>query len=84
MAGLPGNRARVGVGPPLSASGASSGLMGIALVPIRLPPWSLIVAPEGVQYGYKIAKGEKLDAEIDLPTHQVDATNVDEWLGKGF
>ena len=42
------------------------------------------VAPEGVQYGYKIAKGEKLDKEIVLPTHQVDATNVDEWIGKGF
>ena len=42
------------------------------------------VAPEGVQYGYKVAKGEKLDKEIVLPTHQVDATNVDEWIGKGF
>ena len=43
------------------------------------------VAPEGVQYGYKVAKGEQLDPEeVVLPTHQVDATNVDEWLGKGF
>ncbi|GLS33671.1 monosaccharide ABC transporter substrate-binding protein, CUT2 family [Mesorhizobium albiziae] len=42
------------------------------------------VAPEGVQYGYKVAKGEKLDKEIVLPTHQVDATNVDDWIGKGF
>ena len=42
------------------------------------------VAPEGVQYGYKVAKGEKLDKEIVLPTHQVDATNVDEFIGKGF
>jgi ribose transport system substrate-binding protein len=42
------------------------------------------VAPEGVQYGYKIAKGEKLDKEIVLPTHQVDAANVDQWVGKGF
>lgn len=42
------------------------------------------VAPEGVQYGYKVAKGEKLDKEIVLPTHQVDATNVDQWIGKGF
>jgi ribose transport system substrate-binding protein len=42
------------------------------------------VAPEGVQYGYKIATGEKLDKEIILPTHQVDATNVDQWIGKGF
>lgn len=42
------------------------------------------VAPEGIQYGYKIAKGEKLDKEIVLPTHQVDASNVDQFLGKGF
>ena len=42
------------------------------------------VAPEGVQYGYKIAKGEKLEKEIVLPTHQVDAGNVDQWIGKGF
>ena len=42
------------------------------------------VAPEGIQYGYKIAKGETLDKEIVLPTHQIDATNVDEWIGKGF
>jgi ribose transport system substrate-binding protein len=42
------------------------------------------VAPEGVQYGYKVAKGEKLDSEIILPTHQVDASNVDDFLGKGF
>jgi ribose transport system substrate-binding protein len=42
------------------------------------------VAPEGVQYAYKVAKGEKLDEEIVLPTHQVDASNVDQFLGKGF
>jgi ribose transport system substrate-binding protein len=42
------------------------------------------VAPEGVQYGYKIAKGEQLDKEIVLPTHQVDSGNVDQFLGKGF
>jgi ribose transport system substrate-binding protein len=42
------------------------------------------VAPEGVQYGYRIARGEKLDKEIVLPTHQVDASNVEQWIGKGF
>lgn len=42
------------------------------------------VAPEGIQYGYKVAKGEKLDKEIVLPTHQIDASNVDQWIGKGF
>ena len=47
-------------------------------------PKTVMVAPEGVQYGYRIARGEKLDKEIVLPTHQVDASNVDEWIGKGF
>lgn len=42
------------------------------------------VAPEGIQYGYKVAKGEKLDKEIVLPTYQIDASNVDQWIGKGF
>ena len=42
------------------------------------------VAPEGIQYGYKVATGETLPVEIVLPTHQVDQTNVEEWLGKGF
>jgi ribose transport system substrate-binding protein len=42
------------------------------------------VAPEGIQYGYKIARGEKLEKEIVLPTHQVDESNVDQFLGKGF
>ena len=42
------------------------------------------VAPEGVQYGYKVAKGEPIETEIVLPTHQVDASNVEQFLGKGF
>ena len=42
------------------------------------------VAPEGIQYGYKISKGEKLDKEIVLPTHQVDSSHVAAFLGKGF
>jgi ribose transport system substrate-binding protein len=42
------------------------------------------VAPEGIQYGYKVAKGEELPAEIVLPTHQVDSSNVADFLGKGF
>jgi ribose transport system substrate-binding protein len=42
------------------------------------------VAPEGIQYGYKVAKGEELPTEIVLPTHQVDASNVADFLGKGF
>jgi len=42
------------------------------------------VAPEGIQYGYKVAMGEELPKEVVLPTHQVDATNVDDFIGKGF
>lgn len=42
------------------------------------------VAPEGVQYAYKIAKGEKLPTEIVLESKQVDASNVDKFLGTGF
>jgi ribose transport system substrate-binding protein len=42
------------------------------------------VAPEGVQYAHKIAKGETFPQEIVLETKQVDASNVDEFLGTGF
>src|SRR5262245_58830715 len=41
MAGLPGRRAWVGVGPPLSWSGPSLGSMGVAVVPTWLPFWPL-------------------------------------------
>lgn len=42
------------------------------------------VAPEGVQYAYRIAKGETFPQEIVLETRQVDASNIDEFLGTGF
>ena len=42
------------------------------------------VAPEGVQYGYKVAKGEKLDKEIILPTHQVDLDQRRRMAGQGL
>ena len=42
------------------------------------------VAPEGVQYAHKIAKGETFAPEIMLETKQVDASNVDQFLGIGF
>jgi ribose transport system substrate-binding protein len=42
------------------------------------------VAPEGIQYGYRIAKGEKLPKEIVLETKQVDASNINAFLGTGF
>ena len=48
MAGLPGKRASVLIGPPLFWSGPSSGLIGAAAVPIWLPLTPLIspVMPE--------------------------------------
>ena len=38
------------------------------------------VAPEGIE----VAKGEEVPKEIILPGKQVDASNIDEMLGKGF
>ncbi|PWT81948.1 MAG: ribose ABC transporter substrate-binding protein [Acidobacteria bacterium] len=42
------------------------------------------VAPEGVEIAYKLAKGETVPAVTILPSQRVDATNVDQFLGKGF
>jgi ribose transport system substrate-binding protein len=41
-------------------------------------------APEGVEYAYKIAKGEQVPARVVLKSARVDASNVDQYLGKGF
>jgi ribose transport system substrate-binding protein len=41
-------------------------------------------APEGIIYAYKVAKGESIPKYIQLESQQVDATNVDQFLGKGF
>lgn len=41
-------------------------------------------APEGIQYAYKLAKGEEIPSEIVLNNQPIDAANVDEWIGKGF
>lgn len=42
------------------------------------------VAPEGMEIAYKVAKGEAVDPVIILPGKQVDASNVNEMIGKGF
>ncbi len=42
------------------------------------------VAPEGIQVAYKVASGEQVEKVIILPGKQVDASNIDEMLGKGF
>lgn len=42
------------------------------------------VAPEGIEYAYKIAKGEKVPPEVILPGQKVDAANIDQYIGAGF
>lgn len=42
------------------------------------------VAPEGIITAYQLATGEKVEPVITLKSQQVDATNVDEFIGKGF
>ncbi|MGI8311760.1 substrate-binding domain-containing protein [Saccharopolyspora hattusasensis] len=44
-------------------------------------PWC---APEGIQTAYKIAKGETVPDHTTLPSFQVDSSNVQQFLGKGF
>ena len=39
---------------------------------------------EGCQSAAELLDGETIDPEWVLPTNQIDATNVDEWIGKGF
>ena len=39
---------------------------------------------EGVEYAYKLMMGEDVGDTLVLDTVRVDASNIDEWLGKGF
>jgi ribose transport system substrate-binding protein len=41
-------------------------------------------APEGIEYAYRIAKGEQVPERVVLKSTRVDASNVDQYLGKGF
>jgi ribose transport system substrate-binding protein len=41
-------------------------------------------APEGIEYAYKIAKGEQVPPVVELKSTQVDPSNIDQYLGKGF
>ena len=41
-------------------------------------------APEGVEYAYKLAKGEQVPPTVELKSTRVDASNIDQYLGKGF
>jgi ABC-type sugar transport system substrate-binding protein len=37
-----------------------------------------------LEYAYKIAKGEEVPERVVLKSTRVDASNVDQYLGKGF
>ena len=41
-------------------------------------------APQGIQYAYNLAIGEQVPGQIVLKSNRVDASNVDQYLGKGF
>jgi ribose transport system substrate-binding protein len=41
-------------------------------------------APQGIQYAYNLSIGEQVPDQIILKSTRVDATNVDQYLGKGF
>jgi ribose transport system substrate-binding protein len=41
-------------------------------------------APEGIQYAYKVAKGEKIPKEISLEGHLVTKENVDQFIDQGI
>lgn len=41
-------------------------------------------APEAAEAAYKVAQGETVPKEIVLPIVQVDSSNIDSFLGKGF
>jgi ribose transport system substrate-binding protein len=42
------------------------------------------VAPEGIITAYQLATGEEVEPVVILESQQVDSSNVDEFLGKGF
>ena len=41
-------------------------------------------APQGIQYAYNLAIGEQVPEQVVLKSTRVDASNVDQYLGKGF
>lgn len=43
-----------------------------------------LAAPEGMEIAYKLAKGQTVPPVTTLEFHQVDASNVANYLGKGF
>lgn len=45
-------------------------------------PW---VAPEGIQYAYRICAGEPIENKtVILDSYTITQENADEWVGKGF
>jgi ribose transport system substrate-binding protein len=43
-----------------------------------------VCAPEGIQYAYKVAKGEAIPENVVLKNQPIDGSNVDSYVGKGF
>jgi ribose transport system substrate-binding protein len=43
-----------------------------------------VCAPEGVQYAYKVAKGETIPENVVLKNQPIDDSNVNNYIGKGF
>jgi len=41
-------------------------------------------APQGIQYAYNLAIGEQVPDQVILKSARVDASNVEQYLGKGF
>jgi ribose transport system substrate-binding protein len=54
-----------------------AGVMGVT---VQYP----YVAPEAVQYAWKILNGEKVPERVELNSVLIDSTNVAEWVGKGL
>ncbi len=42
------------------------------------------VAPEGIQYAYRVCIGDDVGGDVILDSQTITADNVDAWLGKGF
>lgn len=42
------------------------------------------VAPEGIQYAYRVCIGDDMSGNHYLDSQTITADNVDEWIGRGF
>lgn len=68
----------------VSADGQNEGIDAIKAGKMIQTVTYPFCAPDAIQYAYKLATGETVDAEIVLPNIAINLENVDEWIGKGF